>query len=137
MVRPVDRSDFQSLANLRHVEAQHLLAAGHYSGAYYLAGYTVECALKACICRRIQPDVWPDRDFSKDIHTHNLANLLRFAGLQGEVAATSQREVNWNVVKDWTERSRYEIKPSQEAIDLLAAVSDSNEGVLAWLTQRW
>lgn len=137
MVRLVDRFDFQALANLRNVEARHLLSAGHYSGAYYLAGYTVECALKACICRGIQPGVWPEKGFSNEIHTHDLAKLLKFAGLDREVAATKQLAVNWNVVKDWTEVSRYGVKYYQEAFDLLAAVSDPNEGVLAWLMQRW
>jgi HEPN domain-containing protein len=29
-----------------------LLEAGLYAGAYYLAGYAVECALKACIAKK-------------------------------------------------------------------------------------
>jgi hypothetical protein len=46
----ITRSDFQRLADLRIQEAQGLLGLGHTAGTYYLGGYAVECALKACIC---------------------------------------------------------------------------------------
>ncbi len=39
--------DFQSFSRIRVNEAKALLHLKHYSGAYYLAGYAVECALKA------------------------------------------------------------------------------------------
>jgi hypothetical protein len=38
----VNRNDFRELPRARLREAEALLAAGHYSGAYYLAGYAVE-----------------------------------------------------------------------------------------------
>jgi hypothetical protein len=44
-----DRATFQQLAELRLAEARALHAEGLYSGAYYLAGYAIECALKAKI----------------------------------------------------------------------------------------
>jgi HEPN domain-containing protein len=45
----MNRFDSQKLASLRLREAKALLAAGFPEGAYYLAGYAVECALKACL----------------------------------------------------------------------------------------
>jgi hypothetical protein len=48
----VNRAEFQKLADLRAREAGVLLAAKCYDGAYYLAGYAVECALKECIARK-------------------------------------------------------------------------------------
>jgi hypothetical protein len=45
----VDRSQLRQLAADRILDAEHLLSGGRFSGAYYLAGYSVECALKACI----------------------------------------------------------------------------------------
>ena len=47
----VTRADFQQLADLRLKEAKALLDVGMWDGAYYLAGYAVEVALKARICR--------------------------------------------------------------------------------------
>lgn len=43
------RVEFQRLAEARLVEAKALLDVGKWDGAYYLAGYAVELALKACI----------------------------------------------------------------------------------------
>jgi hypothetical protein len=56
------RKDFQELAAVRLKEARVLLRAGCYEGAYYLAGYAVECALKACISKQTERHEFPDRD---------------------------------------------------------------------------
>ena len=50
----MNRTDLQKLSNARIREARILFAAGEYSGAYYLAGYAVECALKACIAKSVK-----------------------------------------------------------------------------------
>ncbi|MSU78452.1 MAG: HEPN domain-containing protein [Gemmataceae bacterium] len=55
----VNRTQLQQLAQERVRDADSLLKAGQWSGAYYLAGYAVECGLKACIAK--------------------LTNLLRFS----------------------------------------------------------
>jgi len=47
----MNRNDFQQLADVRIDEAVVLLDQGKYDGAYYLAGYAVECSLKACIAK--------------------------------------------------------------------------------------
>jgi len=46
------QAEFQQLANERLDEAKALLNLGKWGGAYYLAGYAVELALKACIIKR-------------------------------------------------------------------------------------
>jgi HEPN domain-containing protein len=50
----MNRADFHKLAEIRIKEARVLLDRKCYAGAYYLAGYAVECALKACIARKTQ-----------------------------------------------------------------------------------
>lgn len=51
------RKDFQTLAEDRLADAQTLLKTqSNWSGAYYISGYAVECALKACICKTIQAE---------------------------------------------------------------------------------
>jgi HEPN domain-containing protein len=47
----ISRADFQQLADVRLKEAKALLDLGMWDGAYYLAGYAVEVALKACIIK--------------------------------------------------------------------------------------
>ena len=39
----MNRADLKQLAQLRLREAKALLDGGHAPGAYYLAGYAVEC----------------------------------------------------------------------------------------------
>ena len=54
-----------------------------------------------------------------------------------DAAADPDLEVNWGVVKDWTEESRYERKTQAEAQELIAAITDAAHGVLPWIRQRW
>jgi hypothetical protein len=44
-----ERETMRKLAMARLAEARILLDAGEFSGAYYLAGYAIECAIKARI----------------------------------------------------------------------------------------
>lgn len=50
------RTDFQQLADSRLLEAKTLLANNLFDGAVYLAGYALELALKARICKIIDTD---------------------------------------------------------------------------------
>jgi HEPN domain-containing protein len=56
----MNRKDFQELSDRRIREAKILFDAGEYSGAYYLAGYSVECALKACFASGVKRFDFPD-----------------------------------------------------------------------------
>lgn len=47
----MDRKKLQWLAEERLKDAKALLGRKRWSGAYYLCGYAVECALKACLLR--------------------------------------------------------------------------------------
>jgi len=118
-----------------------LLAAGLPDGAYYLAGYAVECALKACIARRTREHDFPEKGAGK-YYSHDLEDLLGFARLKIEldqsVQATPAMSANWTIVQEWSEESRYEAsKTHQEATDLLNAIEDQKGGLLPWLRQRW
>jgi hypothetical protein len=77
-----DRSTFQQLAELRLTEARLLLDNGLPSGAYYLAGYAIECALKARIAAEFRANEIPDKARVNSIYTHNLGILLGLAGLR-------------------------------------------------------
>jgi hypothetical protein len=58
-----NRTTFQQLAEARIGEAKLLLANGHPSGAYYLAGYAVEYALKARIAEEFHEGEIPRLSF--------------------------------------------------------------------------
>ncbi len=134
------KDDLQAVARTRLRDAEILLASSGHSGAYYLAGYAVEIGLKAVIAKQFLPDVIPDRGFVNAIYTHDLAQLVRLAGLSAALERR-RRSVefrqNWLVVTDWSEAARYEMIDSFRARDMVKAVGDPAEGVLAWLIQNW
>jgi len=137
----MNRIELQQIAETRLHESKALLAAGFPDGAYYLAGYAVECALKACIAKRTQEHDFPDKKLVNDSHTHDLAKLITLAKLnielQTEMLANPSMQSNLSVVQDWAETSRYERKNTQEAADLLRAIEDQPGGLLPWIMSRW
>jgi hypothetical protein len=78
----MDRKDLRALSRVRLSEARALLKAGLPDGAYYLAGYAVECALKACIAKETQRYEFPEKKRVNASYTHNLEELVRVAELQ-------------------------------------------------------
>lgn len=138
----MNRSDLQRLARLRIKEARVLLKNGHCEGAYYMAGYAIECALKACIAKKTKRHDFPEKKLVVESHTHNLANLVKLAGLQldldKEAASVKVFAANWAVVKDWSEDTRYRIGVGQTlARDLYSAIVSRRNGVFPWLKKRW
>ena len=129
------------MAERRLKAAENLLKSKHWDSAYYLAGYAVECGLKACIARNVRRHDFPDRKTVNDSYTHDLERLVKTAGLERalkEVFGISKRlEVNWGLVKDWSEDSRYERRTEADAKAIIAAIADSQNGVMPWITQYW
>jgi HEPN domain-containing protein len=138
------RADFQRLANERVADAKALLAAGRWSAAYYLAGYAVECGLKACILARVATAaevIFADRRYSEKCWTHDLPQLVDLAGLKAALAADCAAELdlqeNWDIVRDWSEASRYARTAKRKAESLYRAITDKKHGVLSWIKGRW
>ncbi len=135
------RKDFQELAAIRMKEASILLEARCWDGAYYLGGYAVECALKACIARQTEQYDFPEKKRVDDSHTHDLKKLIIVAQLSSQLAerrrAQPEFDANWTTVANWWEQSRYE-RPSQgRAENLVRAIANAKNGVLQWLEQYW
>ena len=139
----MNRIDLQKLAQIRTEEAEALLRAKKWAGAYYLAGYAVECGLKACIAKKTKRhDFPPDKDFVGKCYTHKLETLVVQAGVQVifEAARTADPDlnVNWNIVTYWDEKARYERKRSRaQAQELYDAITDATHGVLTWIKLHW
>src|SRR5262245_1306421 len=133
----MNRNEFKQLATIRLDEANSLLRSRHYAGAYYLAGYVVECALKACISKQTQRHDFPDKQRAQESWTHSLTKLLQTAGLQADLEAEIESDptfgANWSVVKDWSERSRYVQMDERAAGAIVQAISERRHGVLRWL----
>jgi HEPN domain-containing protein len=137
----MNRSDLQKLSDARIREAKTLYEAGEYSGAYYLAGYAVECALKARIAKATQLHDFPDKDRASKSFSHRLPDLMRVAKIYDdfELAMRSDPvlEQDWLIVKDWSEQSRYEMSDAEIAGDLIEAIERQGNGVLPWIQRHW
>ncbi len=136
------RLELRQLAEDRIADAASLLAGGRWSGAYYLTGFAVACALKACVAKLTNQDDFPrERKFVEECYTHDLEKLVRSADIKSALNAAlilslDFRE-NWGVANDWRETSRYEQKTQTEAEELYAAITDNLHGVLPWIRLRW
>jgi len=139
----LNRADLHQLADLRIAEARALLQlpVPMPDGAYYLAGYAVECALKACIAKSVHQHDWPEKKFVVDCHTHSIHALLRLAALETTLAIDGATNpalgLNWTFVKDWDEHSRYQRHTQVKAQRVIDAVSDVANGVLPWIKAHW
>jgi HEPN domain-containing protein len=136
------RGDFQELAELHLQHAKALMVAGLYAGAYYMCGYVVECALKACICKRTnQFDFYPSQVQVRKAWSHSFDDLINVSGLKDELDEAMQRDdafgVHSKAVEDWSQNSRYEPRGQKEAEVLLAAIVDPDHGALAYIKRYW
>lgn len=136
----MNRGDLQRLSNARIREAKILFDAEEYSGAYYLSGYAVECALKACFAKNVKRYDFPDRDGAGKVFTHKFRDLIKLAGL----AADLEREkvnpkfaAGWESVCLWTEESRYSTWSKADCTEILGAIVRRRDGVLPWIKLRW
>jgi HEPN domain-containing protein len=135
------KSDLQKLAEMRMSEAVVLCEAGHFSGAYYLAGYAAELALKACIASSFRPNTIPDKKLVNDIYTHRVQDLVRLAGLEAERTTRAKDDLafaeNWEYVQAWSEDKRYAFINEQDARLLIEALRDRSHGVFEWIKTHW
>jgi hypothetical protein len=132
----------RQLADAREADAVALIEKGRWWGAFYLAGYAVECALKVCIAQQTVADEFPDKKRAQDSFTHDLAELLKLAGLadalKAETATNEPFAANWRLVLGWKETARYSTTKTEiDAKELVRAVTDPTNGVLLWIRARW
>ena len=107
-----------------------------------MAGYAVECALKACIAKLTRQNDFPDKKLANKSHTHNLIELVDVAQLKSifdtERHSNNVFDINWNTVKSWSEEARYDASISSVAArDFFSAITDAPNGVLPWLKKYW
>ena len=137
----MNRYDLRELALIRLKEARTLLGNGQYEGAYYLSGYVVECALKACIAKQTKRYDFPNLRNANKSYTHDITELVKMAELEDDRRARSVADpafdAEWNVVREWSEQSRYAKPGRQKAERLYSAITDRKHGILPWIKQRW
>jgi hypothetical protein len=126
-------------------ESEHLLADAirHLGDAWRVHG--------PCLPFRLLYAPWQFRtnhdagDRTKAIcilkESRRLGRACGLAEMETERAADATANPNlgknWNIVKDWTEQSRYERHSLAKAQRLYEAVTHANDGVLPWIKARW
>ena len=108
----ISKDNLKSVSLTRRREAKFLLDNKLYDGAFYLAGYSIECALKACIAKKTKRYDFPNLELARDSWKHDLKTLFKTAGLwtdfENDMKNNKALEVNWSTVKDWRVDSRYD-----------------------------
>lgn len=138
----LNRETLQLLADSRIREAGVLLQNKYWTGAYYLTGLSVECALKACLARAVQQHDFPDKSFINKAYTHQLEDLARldaelWVQLNAEMGVNAAIRNNWSTVRQWDDEKRYWVVEEADAISLHSATTEPISGVLEWLRRRW
>jgi hypothetical protein len=138
----MNKRDFVKLVGIRESDAQILLASRRYDGSAYMIGYAIECGLKAIIASQTKRGDYPDKDFVHKIYTHKLETLTDLAGLKTDLRNQMNMNINfsgnWLLCRGWSEQRRYTYGTSrQDAVDLVNAATDSINGVLPWIKQKF
>jgi hypothetical protein len=138
------RSDLQTLARRRLKEAKVLLDNRCYEGSFYLLGYAVECAVKACIAKQMRKGHFPPtRGFVDTCYIHDLERLFKTAELwtsfQADLNANAALRCNWQLIKPWNEAKRYDPGRLTKAVaeGAYQGVADPVNRVFQWLRLRW
>lgn len=138
----MNKSDLEALVDIRVNEAKLLLDNRRFEGAYYLLGYALECAIKACIAKQVKEHDFPDKQLANASYTHKLSDLLGVAGLKQKLQEKEEADedfrLNWAVVKEWSEDARYEHTIEETmAKDFFEATTNDKSGILVWLKNWW
>jgi len=138
----LNRAALQQLADIRIIDARALFVTGHFSGAYYIGGYAIECAIKSTIASLVREFDFPDKRFATAVWTHRLVELMAHSPLverfKTERNASTALQASWSLCIEWNEDVRYEKETSrQRASDFLDAIDHPTNGVLTWLRKNW
>jgi len=138
----LNRDTLRTLAGSRLEEARVLLVNKLWTGAYYMSGLAVECALKSCLASAVKEHDFPDKDFVNAMYVHNLEKLFKLNGalwvaVQTDIKTDAKLSVNWSTVKDWDDSKRYDIVDELEGTALYEATTAAGSGVMEWIRGRW
>ena len=139
----MNRLDFQKLAEARLLDAKALFEGKRFDAAYYLAGYVVECALKACAAKLTREHYFPPKN-TGILYRHNLEDLVKASGIGESFSKDRDSDTlldqYWEFVKDWKSDSRYELRDEHAEVTartMLSAIEDREHGVLQCLSKYW
>jgi len=106
------KQQFHDLSSSFLKAAELLNSQGQFHASYYLAGYAVECALKAYICTLSLKDTFPPKRVEKSHYIHDFVTLIDTANLKRifDTAKDGDKNLNtaFSIIKDWSPDIRYD-----------------------------
>ena len=138
----LNRDTLRTLAGSRLEEARVLLENRLWTGAYYMTGLAVECALKSCLASAVKEHDFPDKQFVNQMYDHKLERLFPLNGelwqaFKTDMELNEKLRLNWSTVKDWDDGKRYDIVEEKSAVQLYEASAEAGNGVMEWIRGRW
>ena len=138
----LNRDTLRTLADSRLEESRVLLENKLWTGAYYMTGLAVECALKSCLAGAVREYDFPDKQFVNEMYVHKLEKLFQLNGdlwekLQDDMEIDGDLKVNWSTVKDWDDGRRYDVVEELKARELYDACTEPGSGVMEWIRGKW
>ena len=136
------KPDIQNLAKSRLREAELLYKYGHYDAAFYLAGFAIEIAFKAVICKKLDISL-KEMESVPSFKSHSFDQLLLISGLRNKhkkAIANQQFQNNWSIVTDWKVDCRYNnigSKNSGDVLKFIKAIKSTRGGILTWIKKYW
>ena len=124
-----------------------LIRSGDYTLAVEMLVFALEIALKACICKTLNLEEYPDNIGNKQMaatfRTHKFDELLLFSGFQNKFElrsgnkwrynSWSQATGKWDVSERYVNISKY-TKADAELV--LKALTRANWGVITWIKEN-
>lgn len=99
-------SDLKQLAEEYFEDSNALFEGNRFKSAIYLAGYSLECALKFRICQTLGWSDFPRSNAHQALKRHDLNFLLDYSGKLWEVK--KEHASDWQKVEKWNPEMRYE-----------------------------
>lgn len=136
--QPDSADEWLILAERHEAGARQLLEAGSTDLAWFNAGLSVECMLKAAIMRKDGLNRWPERPSRPDLWTHDLTRLAKAAGINLPGLITDPISAAFLVVLLWRRGEGYNPKtmPLRVASDMVLAAT-GKDGVNQWIAKRF
>ena len=103
----LSRIELQNNAKQKLVSAKKLLDSNCFNDSVYLAGYSIELALKYKFCEKLNID-FPDKNDGINLFTHNLKHLLYISGEEPNFQTDSDWTLITNTI-NWSEQLRYDV----------------------------
>ena len=149
------RTELRKITRARITAAKILIEAKDYDYAGYTMGFVLECALKACVCKKLDLTSYPADDSSIDsnirstFRTHEFDMLQMLAGLSNKFTNTGSNPyfASWSAAtkdyippgnQQWV-NMRYQPNywTESKVKSVYNALTKNTNGILVYLKKRW